>query len=122
MEKIRSLYQKNLEKLKGWIKTRYFQLALFNIFLMILVLLRSAGYFDPYFTITINAIVVLAILAAIALLRIRSSFTFFLACLFWVLTGFFRVFSVFPWAERTALYSFQAFIIAMVQFIFEAAL
>ena len=107
-------------ELKNWTEKKYFQLAIFNIFLIFLVLLKSAGYFDPYFPITINSIVVAGILASIILLKVNSKFTFILAITFWFFTALFRVLSIIPWAERMAIYSYEAFAIGVIQHLLES--
>lgn len=105
--------------LKNWTEKKYFQLAIFNVFLIFLVLLKSAGYFDPYFPITINVIVVLGLLAAIILLKVDSRFSFTLAIIFWFFTALFRILNIIPWAERMALYSYESFAIGVIQYLLE---
>lgn len=106
-------------ELKSWTEKKYFQLAILNVFLIFLVLLKSAGYFDPYFPITINVIVVLGILASILLLRVSSKFPFALAIVFWSFTALFRILNIIPWAERMAIYSYEAFAIGILQHFIE---
>lgn len=118
-----NIYFDNLGiRLRKWVEQKYFQLAILNVFLLSLVLLKSAGYFEPYFPITINVIVILGVLASIFLLKISSSFVFVTSLVFWVLTALFRILYIIPWAERTALYSFEAFAIGMAYLILEAIL
>lgn len=115
-------FGKKTLRFRLWVREKYFQLAILNVFLVILVLLRSAGYFEPYFPITINVIVILGILASIILLRVGSYFAFSASLIFWVLTAVFRILYIIPWAERTALYSFEAFGIGVFHLILEAVL
>ena len=117
MEKIFKRFSLNL---KDWTEKKYFQLAILNIFLIFLVLLKSAGYFYPYFPITINSIVVLGILASIVLLRFNSRFSFILAIMFWSFTALFRILNIVPWAERMAIYSYESFAIGTIHLILEA--
>lgn len=120
MFKTNKYFEELTGKFQEWGQKKYFQLAMLNIFLVILVLLRSAGYFEPYFPITINAIVILGVLASIVLLRVGSSFAFIISFTFWILTAIFRILYIVPWAERTALYSFESFVIGVVHLILEA--
>ena len=106
--------------LKSWAEKKYLQLAVFNIFLVFLVLLKSAGYFDPYFPITINSIVVLGILASIILLKVDSKAPFTLAIIFWFFTALFRVLNIIPWAERMAIYAYESFAIGVIQYLVES--
>src|SRR3989344_1051625 len=117
MEKIFKRFSLNL---KDWTEKKYFQLAILNIFLIFLVLLKSAGYFDPYFPITINSIVVLGILASIVLLKVDSKLPFTLAIVFWFFTALFRLLNILPWAERMAIYSYESFAIGVVQHLMES--
>ena len=117
MEKIFKRFSLNL---KDWTEKKYFQLAILNIFLIFLFFLKSAGYFYPYFPITINSIVVLGILASIVLLRFNSRFSFILAIMFWSFTALFRILNIVPWAERMAIYSYESFAIGTIHLILEA--
>lgn len=104
-----------------WIERHYFRLAIFNIILLLLVLLRSAGYFEPFFLLTINVIVFLSMTLSVVLLHTNSKSMFLIALLFWVVTAFFRVTNLGVWAERSSLYSFQAVFIGMALMVIESA-
>src|SRR5688500_5427058 len=72
------------DKFQIWIENKYFKIALVNIILLMLVLLRSAGYFEPFFTISINFIVFCALILSITLLGLGSRFIFLVALIFWI--------------------------------------
>ena len=121
MDKEKNIGEKE-SKLAAWVQKKHFQLAIINVLLMILVLLSSAGYFAPYFPITINVIVIFGVLASIFLLKLDSRFAFGVALIFWVLAALFRSFRIIPWAERTAIYSFEALAIGTIHFLVEMLL
>lgn len=113
--------QNNIQvsKLKEWIEDHYLQLAIFNGSLILLVLLRSAGYFEPYFTITINAIFVFSILSSIFLFGLSARTAMIFAVFFWLLAALFRVLNIEVWAERTAIYAFEALSLGLLLMIYE---
>ncbi len=102
-----------------WVSIHYFQLAIFNIILIILTLLRSAGYFEPFFPITINMIVFISLMMMIFLLKMGSRFLFTLALIFWIFAEIFQLLQILVWSERAAIYAFDAISIGIVQVIFE---
>lgn len=99
---------------KLWLDRNYFKLALFNIMLVGLVLLRSAGYFEPFFPLTINIIVFISLVVAILLLNATDKSMFITALIFLLLTAFFKIFYIDLWAERAAVYSYQALMLGVV--------
>lgn len=105
--------------LQEWIIGHYLQLAIFNGVLILLVLLRSAGYFEPYFPITINLIYIISLALSIILLGMKSKGAFILALVFWVLAGFLRIVNIEVWAQRAAVYSYEALVIGLVLMVFE---
>lgn len=119
MEKVVNFYKSTRLNLLKWSKVHILGLFIFNFILMFLILLHSAGYFAPYFPITINVIVLISLIMAVFLLGIRSKTIFGFALTFWVFTAFLRVLSVNIWAERSAIYVFQALIIGVVLLFFE---
>lgn len=108
------------EKVQNWVEFHYLQLALFNVVLVILLLLRSAGYFEPYFGITINSIFLMALVLSIFLLGTRSKAAFAVALVFWLLAAILKLAKIDVWAERNAIYSFQALTIGVLLFIVES--
>lgn len=107
MEKIK-------KKLAEWAKDHYLQLAIYNVFLVLLVLLHSARYFDPFWVISINSIVFIGILAAVLLLGAGSRPVFLIALTFLVFSFFMRAFRIDVWAERASVYVFQAIFIGVL--------
>lgn len=105
---------------RKWAVDHDFQLAIFNIAIVLLVLLRSAGYFEPFFPITINLIVLTSLFLSILLLNARSSFMFIISLIFWIFAGFLKVMSIDTWAERTVVYSFESFSIGILLLIVES--
>lgn len=115
-----SAYLENInEKFRSWSESHYFKIALFNVILVLLLLLRSAGYFEPYFLLTINLIIFISMLLSIVLLSANSKSMFIISLIFWIFTWFLRITQIEVWAERAALYSYQALVIGMVLLIFE---
>lgn len=114
------MYLTNLNNnFKFWTESHYFKIALFNIILILLLLLRSAGYFEPYFLLSINTIVFISMLLSIILLDSNSKSMFITAGIFWLITAIFRVAEINVWAERAALYSYQALVIGILLMILE---
>lgn len=107
-------------KLQSWVELHYFQLALFNIVLVVLLLLRSAGYFEPFFGITINSIFLIALVLSIFLLGTRSRGAFAVALVFWLFAAVLKLVKIDVWAERNAIYSFQALVVGVVLLIWES--
>lgn len=107
------------EKLQAWAVQRIFGIFIFNTVLVLLLLLHSAGYFAPYFPLTINAIVVISILLSIVLLQANSRSIFLMTIYFWLLATLLKVVKIDVWAERAAIYSFEFLLIGTVLFIIE---
>lgn len=101
-------------KTKAWFGEHLWGLAVLNIVLMLMVLLRSAGYFDPYFPLTINLIIFLTVVLSIFLLSFRDRELFVIATAFLILSGVFRLFEINIWAERASIYMYQAILLAVV--------
>src|SRR5688572_5215411 len=96
---IRKYYQFYLLKVQEWSKLKYSQLFVFNVIVIMLVLLRSAGYFDPFFSITINFIAFTGLVLAVILLDARSKLLFLVALVFWILAAVLRLAAIEVWAE-----------------------
>lgn len=114
-------FTESVEKARKWSIEHDFQLALFNISIVLLVLLRSAGYFEPFFPITINLIVLTAFVLSIILLNAKSNFLFILSLTFWVFAGFLKVVGIDVWSERTVVYAFESFSVGMILLIIETS-
>ena len=111
-----------LTTIEKWSSKRYLNLVIFNLTIMLLVLLRSAGYFEPYFLITVNVIVMAALFLSILLLGARVRFIFLLALIFWVFSAFLRVIDVNIWAERSAIYTYQALVIGIILLVIKSVI
>ncbi len=107
-------YQQNLEKIENWSKNHLAGLFIFNILIISLLLLKSGGYFYPYYTITINSVVFIGFIGSIILLGVRSKVLFLIAFIFWLFAGYMRVIGIEVWAERTSLYTYQAILLGVI--------
>ena len=105
--------------IREWAREYSFGIFIFNIILMLLVLLRSAGYFDPFVPITINLIFFVSITMATVFLGFRSRGLFVLAGIFWILALVFRSLKIDIWAERAAIYVFEAVLVGVLLLILE---
>ena len=95
--------------LSRWVHNHTFGLFVFNLIMMVLVLLRTAGYFHPFFIITINLIVICGLILSAGFLGAKSVGVYLIALCFWLLTMFFSVAKVETWSERSSIYCFNAF-------------
>lgn len=119
MLKINNFLARKINPLKPWVEKHYLQIGLFNIGVIMLLLLKSAGYFEPYFQITINFIVFFCLTVSIFLLDLKSKGFFIITLFFLIFGAFLRVLSVNNWAERTIFYGFQSLIFGVVMIIWE---
>lgn len=106
-------------KLVVWTKTHYLQLVVFNLFVLLMFLLRSAGYFHPFLVISVNLIVISAFIVAIFLLGARSRAFFLIALIFWGFASFLKIVRIDVWAERTGIYAFESLTIGVVLYFME---
>lgn len=111
-------YFQKREQLQVWSQKKVFNLFIFNIILVLLLLLRSAGYFSPFFTITINLIILLSLILFVILLNATSRIVFLIALLLWLFAAFMKIVGVDVWAERTAVYAFEALVVGVGLLIF----
>lgn len=121
MNKFRIHYLKLLKKTESWSRNHLTGLFIFNILIVLLLLLRSGGYFAPYFTITINSVIFISLLAAVLLIGARSSAIFLVAVIFWIVTAILRVLGIEVWAERTAIYVYQSISLGVALLIIQSA-
>lgn len=110
---------KEVRKIKVWSEGRIVGLFIFNALLVLLVLLHSAGYFAPFFPLTINTIVMVSLISSIFLLGTNSKAAFTLTLLFWLFAAFLKIVKIDVWAERTVIYSYEALIVGVFLFIME---
>lgn len=106
-----------LNFLQEWSQKRVLNLFIFNAVLMMLLLLRSAGYFAPYLPLTINFIILICLIMAVFLLGFRFKALFVITLLLWLFAAFLKIIGINIWAERAAIYSFESFAIAFVLFV-----
>lgn len=105
--------------LEDWAHQNILNIFIFNICLTLLLLLRSAGYFSPFFPLSIGFIITLCLILLIILWGARSKVLFIIAVFFWVFAAFLRMLGVDIWAERAAIYTFEALILGLLVFFFE---
>lgn len=110
---------KSTKVARKWIVTHQFQLALFNGFLMLMILLRSAGYFAPFVPITINLIFASALVLSVFLLGTNSMGAVGVALIFWGFASLLRILGIEVWADRAAVYSFEALSLGILLFVIE---
>lgn len=112
-------YWLKVHQLHTWAQDRISGLFLFNIILGTLLLLHSAGYFAPFFLLTINLIAIISLLISVILLRVNSQVIFSIAILFWVFTALLKIFQLDIWAERSAIYAFESLAVGVGLLIIE---
>ena len=106
-------------KLKKWVMEYNYRLIIFNIVLVFLFLLRSAGYFQPYFPISVNFIVIFGLVLSFFLLGVRSKAIFVIVVIFWMFAGALQILRINVWAERTGIYAYESLVFGVIVFVFE---
>jgi len=94
-------------------------ILLFNLVIIVLVLLRSAGYFQPFFLLSINSIFFIGFILLPIMLKASREALFSIAGFFWLLSALLQLFRVDIWAERSSIYCFQAFFVGSLILFFE---
>lgn len=107
------------KSLKSEVNNKNSEISIFNLFLLILLFLRSAGYFEPYFPISINFVVLVSAILAILIFNLNSRIIFILLIISLIFAVFLKLVRVDIWAERTMVYSFQFFILGTILFMWE---
>lgn len=120
IKNIKKYYQQGFERIQFWAQNKIFGLFVFNLLVMLLIVLRSAGYFSPFFPISINLIVFISLILAIFLLDIRSRSLFIIAFIFWMFAAFLRIVNVEVWAERTVIYTYEALVMGVFLLLYES--
>ncbi|KKQ95710.1 MAG: hypothetical protein UV74_C0013G0317 [Candidatus Woesebacteria bacterium GW2011_GWB1_43_14] len=105
--------------LKKWSRDHIVNLSLFNFIVFMLLLLRSAGYFHPFFLLSINVVIFITLICAIVLLNAGTRWLFAMAALFWIFASFMRILKIDVWAERTAIYTYQSLLLGVALMIIE---
>lgn len=106
-------------KLTHWVNSHLLGLFVFNLVIIILVLLHGAGYFHPFFIISINFITIVGLTLSIFLLGANSKTMFGMSLLFWFVASIFRNLNIDIWAERAAINVYQALVIGVLLLIIE---
>lgn len=106
-------------KLRRWGSENFLGILSLNVLLMMLILLRSAGYFEPFLSLSINLIVLVVLLMSKILLKITSQHVIVIALAFIMLAAVLKLFVVDIWAERSMIYSFEALSFAIILMLFE---
>lgn len=118
MKQIISTFRsQNKKNITLWTQDHIVGLFIFNVLVVLLLLLKSGGYFSPYYSITINVVVFVSLVAAAFLIGAKSRTFFIVGLFFWIFAGFLRVLGIEVWAERTTVYVFQSLILGMILFI-----
>lgn len=107
------------KEINNWLNKRLINLVLFNFFVIVLILFHSAGYFAPFFFVTINLIIVLSFIGSIFLLGARSRELFLISFGLWLFTIFSRLLGVGFWAEKSAISAFQALVLGLILLVYE---
>lgn len=110
-------YNKKLQHTEAFIRGKIFGLFVFNIILMMLILMRSADYFAPFFPLSINIIVLICLVVSIPILGVRDRMLFFVSLMLWLFAALLKLLKIDVWAERTVIYSFEAMVIGMILFL-----
>ncbi|EKD94493.1 MAG: hypothetical protein ACD_26C00034G0028 [uncultured bacterium] len=101
-----------------WAEGNIAGLFIFNLIILLLVLLRFAGYFSPFLTININLIYLIGLILSVILLKASSRVMFIMALVFWMLTVFLKYVKIDVWADRTVEYFFQALVVGIFLLVF----
>lgn len=119
MLNLKKLIAIEILRTRKWANDNILGLFLFNLILMFLILLHSAGYFAPFFPLTINVIVFICTLSAIFLLRATSRSLFSVALFFWIFAGLLKLLGINIWAERTVIYAYELLVVGFLLMIVE---
>lgn len=114
------LFNKKYDNLNQWAIDHLVGLFIFNIIMSLLVLLNTAEYFKPFFSLGINVIFFIGLILSIPLLGARSKSMFFISIVFLVFATFLKILKIEVWAERTAVYTFQSLLIGVILLIRES--
>lgn len=117
--RIAAKMEKTNKLIKNWSLTHFTGIAVFNLILIFLFLLYSAGYFKPFVPISINLIVLIGLISSVFLLGAKAGFLFIASFIFFVFAGFLKVVGVDVWAERTTIYTYQSFVMGILLLIIQ---
>lgn len=102
------------DKLGMWEEHYRTRLLFYCMILIFLFLLKSAGYFNPFFEISVNFIIMTGLILSVFFLKASGKSFFLVALLFWIFAAILRYINIDPWAERTAFYAYQALVIGVL--------
>lgn len=106
-------------KIDFWANSHHLQLVVFNLVIILFFLLRSAGYFQPFYTLSVNFIILLGLVISIPLLNFGSRAMFIISIVFLLFTGLLKLLAIDVWAERSAIYVYQPLVIGLLLLIYE---
>lgn len=112
-------FLKTRRDINRWAVTHPFGIFLFGVISSLLVLLKSTGYFYPFYQLTVNSIVLISIIISVPLLGIKSRTVFITGILFLIIACIFKIYGVDIWAERTSFYVFELLLIGTILLVFE---
>lgn len=107
------------KKFREWADKHLAGLFVFNLLVLLLIMLQSIGYFDPFLKITATLIIVIAMVLSIFLLGVRANGIIILTLLFWSIGFIFKIFKIDIWAERLGIYTFYSLLLLLPMFIIE---
>lgn len=100
--------------LKKWSEKHLTGLFVFNVALVLMVLLSTAQYFNPFFYLGINTIFFISLIISIFLLGARVKTMMAIAVIFLALTAFLKVVRVDVWADRASIYFYQSLFLGIL--------
>ncbi len=103
-----------------WAKKRHFGLFSFNLIIIILSLLHTARYFDPIYEISINFILVTAMILTLTVLGGNSITMFVVSIFFMIISASFQAIKINIWAERSGIYAFDSLMLGILALIWES--
>ncbi|CAN5301242.1 hypothetical protein BH10PAT1_BH10PAT1_2980 [soil metagenome] len=121
MQKINKYKEELSQKFEKWVIKFNYKLIVFNIIIVFLFLLRSAGYFQPYFPISVNFIIIFSLVLSKILLNTNSKIIFLFVLVFWLFAEFLKLVKIDVWAERTGIYVYESLVFAVLLFLLESS-
>lgn len=109
-----SFMKNTYKRVDKWASHHHLNLIIYNLLITLMFLLRSAGYFNPYLPISVNLIMIFALVSPIFLFRANFKTIFVATTFFWMFTGFLGILKVNIWAERTAIYVFESLVLGVI--------
>lgn len=102
------------KEISNWFIGKQKEVMIFNLCVLALSVLHTAGYFHPYFVISINIVVLASFVLAILVLGVGSRTMFVISLAFLFITLFFKLVQVHVWAERMSIYVFESLTLATI--------